>query len=112
MSGHAYSTSACTRPGTVRDGAILKCLNSASRNLAELKGRVASIPNRFYSQDLFNHPYTRVEFVQRDLGVSRLTATKYLDTLAHDGVLEKLRVGRNNYYVNRPLFDLLGRGAG
>lgn len=66
---------------------------------------------RFYSQDLinnlFNHPYTRVEFVQRDLGVSRLTATKYLDALAADGVLEKLRAGRNNYYVNRPLFELL-----
>lgn len=66
---------------------------------------------RFYSQDLinnlFNHPYTRVEFAQRELGVSRLTATKYLDTLAADGILEKLRVGRNNYYVNRPLFALL-----
>ena len=70
---------------------------------------------RFYSQDLinnlFNHPYTRVEFVQRELGVSRQTATKYLDTLAADGVLEKQRIGRNNYYVNRPLFALLGRGA-
>lgn len=70
---------------------------------------------RFYSQDLinnlFNHPYTRVEFAQRELGVSRLTATKYLDILAKDGVLEKRRIGRNNYYVNRPLFALLGRGA-
>ncbi|MFT4256445.1 MAG: Fic family protein [Pseudoxanthomonas sp.] len=68
---------------------------------------------RFYSQDLinnlFNHPYTRVEFVQHDLGVSRLTATKYLDVLARDGVLEKQRVGRNNYYINRPLFALLSQ---
>jgi Fic family protein len=68
---------------------------------------------RFYSQDLinnlFNHPYTRVEFAQRELGVSRLTATKYLDTLAGDGVLDKVRVGRNNYYINRPLFALLSR---
>jgi Fic family protein len=70
---------------------------------------------KFYSQDLinnlFNHPYTRVEFIQNELGVSRLTATKYLDLLARDGVLEKIRLGRNNYYVNRPLFELLGRGA-
>ena len=69
---------------------------------------------RFYSQDLinnlFNHPYTRVEFVQRDLGVSRLTATRYLDKLAEDGVLDKIRVGRNNYYINRPLFALLAHG--
>jgi Fic family protein len=68
---------------------------------------------RFYSQDLinnlFNHPYTRVEFLQRELDVSRLTATKYLDKLAEDGVLRKMRVGRNNYYINQPLFDLLAR---
>lgn len=71
---------------------------------------------KFYSQDLlnnlFSHPYTRVEFMQRELGVSRITATRYLDKLAEDGVLDKLRIGRNNYYVNRPLFELLGRGAG
>lgn len=68
---------------------------------------------RFYSQDLlnnlFNHPYTRVEFLQRELGIARGTATKYLDQLARDGVLDKTRVGRNNYYVNRPLFALLSR---
>ena len=68
---------------------------------------------KFYSQDLinnlFNHPYTRVEFLQRELGIARATATKYLDQLARDGVLDKTRVGRNNYYVNRPLFDLLSR---
>ncbi len=66
---------------------------------------------RFYSQDLinnlFNHPYTRVEFLCRDLGITRVTATKYLDTLAADGVLEKVRIGRNNYYINQPLYGLL-----
>ena len=66
---------------------------------------------KFYSQDLinnlFSHPYTKVEFVQHDLGVARLTATRYLDALARDGVLEKRRIGRTNYYINRPLYALL-----
>jgi Fic family protein len=70
---------------------------------------------KFYSQDLinnlFSHPYTKVEFVQNDLGVSRLTATKYLNTLARDGVLDKRRIGRTNYYVNQPLFALLSGSA-
>lgn len=83
--------------------------------LQETKRRVRD-NYKFYSQDLinnlFNHPCTRVEFVQRELGVSRLTATKYLDILAGDGVLQKRRVGRNNYYVNSPLFDLLSRNEG
>lgn len=71
---------------------------------------------RFYSQDLinnlFSHPYTKVEFVQRELGVSRLTATRYLDTLANDGVLHKRRIGRTNYFINRPLYALLSGEAG
>ena len=62
---------------------------------------------KFYSQDLINnlftHPYTKIDFVQRDLQVSRLTATKYLDALAAGGFLRKQKIGRGNYYVNLAL---------
>ncbi|WP_159322665.1 Fic family protein [Spiribacter roseus] len=67
--------------------------------------------HRFYSQDLINnifrHPYTKVAFLERDLGVSRATATRYLDALAEDGILAKQKLGRENYYVNRDLVSLL-----
>lgn len=98
--------------GTARE--TVATIQAIKTLLQQTKQRVRE-RYRFYSQDLinnlFNHPYTRVEFAQRELGVSRLTATKYLDTLAADGVLEKVRVGRNNYYINRPLFSLLSGGA-
>lgn len=66
---------------------------------------------KFYSQDLINnlfkHPYTKIEFVEKDLNVSRITATKYLDTLAKDGFLEKKKIGRVNYYINTMLYKIL-----
>ncbi len=66
---------------------------------------------KFYSQDLINnifcHPYTKVAFLEADLGVSRATATRYLDTLSKDGILNKHRLGRENYYVNHALVKLL-----
>lgn len=66
---------------------------------------------KFYSQDLINnifrHPYTKVAFVQEDLGVSRATATRYLDALAEGGILVKHRLGRENYYINKKLVRLL-----
>ena len=66
---------------------------------------------RFYSQDLINnlftHPYTKIEFVQRDLKVSRLTATKYLDALAEGGFVQKQKIGRGNYYINVALTAVL-----
>jgi Fic family protein len=58
---------------------------------------------KFYSQELLNnlfaHPYTKIEFLVR--------AANYLNQLASDGVLRKERLGTGNYYVNERLFELL-----
>jgi Fic family protein len=66
---------------------------------------------KFYSQDLLNnlfkHPYTKIEFVVADLGVSRLTAANYLNKLAEDKMLQKEKLGTGNYYVNVELINLL-----
>ncbi len=68
---------------------------------------------KFYSQDLINnlfmHPYTKIEFVQRDLQVSRLTATKYLEALVEGGFVSKQKIGRTNYYINLALNAILRR---
>lgn len=68
---------------------------------------------KFYSQDLINtlfaHPYTKIDFVERDLHVTRLTASKYLEALTDGGFLQKQRVGRSNYYINATLYDILTR---
>jgi len=66
---------------------------------------------KFYSQDLLNnlfkHPYTKIEFIQRDLNVSRITAANYLNQLADDKLLTKKKLGTANFYINDPLFKLL-----
>ena len=55
----------------------------------------------------FTHPYTKIECLERDLGVSRLTATKYLDALAKGGFLTKRKIGRTSYYINVALNAVL-----
>ncbi len=81
--------------------------------MADYKRRLREHPSVRYSQDLLNnlfrHPYTRIEFVQADLGVTRQTAAKYLDQLAEIGFVEKRQQGRNNYYINTPLIELFLR---
>lgn len=79
--------------------------------MAEVKHRMRSQLPKIYSQELLNnlfrHPYTRIEFVQSDLGLkARQTAAKYLDTLAEHGFVEKHQAGRNNYYINTALVRL------
>jgi len=97
---------------TARQG--IATIHAIRDALLDLKHRIRA-RHKFYSQDLINnlflHPYTKIDLLKDDLGVSRLTATKYLDLLAADGILEKRRIGRSNYYINTRLYDIL-TGAG
>ena len=82
--------------------------------MAGMKRRMREDLPKLYSQDLLNnlfrHPYTRIEFVVNDLGVTRQTATKYLDTLAEAGFVEKHKPGRASYYINTALVGLFVEG--
>lgn len=66
---------------------------------------------KLYSQNLLNnlyrYPYTKIEFIENELGVSRITATKYLNQLALAGLVRKQKFGKTNFYINEPLFALL-----
>ncbi|MCY4206381.1 MAG: Fic family protein, partial [Roseovarius sp.] len=78
--------------------------------MASVKRRMRDRLPKLYSQDLLNnlfrHPYTRVEFVVKDLGVTRQTAAKHLDKLADKGFVTKRSSGKHNYYVNDDLVEL------
>jgi len=78
----------------------------------DYKERIQAELPRIYSLDLLNtlfkHPYTKIDFVVRDLKVNRKTAGNYLDTLVNAGYLEKRKIWRSNFYINPPLFILLG----
>jgi Fic family protein len=95
---------ATARQGIVTVGAIRHALLT-------MKHAMRSTHKRIYSQDLlnllFSRPYTRIQFVKEELGISRITATKYLDTLANNGFLERVRIGRVNYYINPALVEIL-----
>ncbi len=94
----------------VTAGQTIATIHAIKAALFDYKHRIRS-GFKFYSQDLINnlftHPYTKIEFVQRDLGVSRVTATKYLDALADGGFVRKHKIGRGNYYINLALNAVL-----
>lgn len=75
------------------------------------KQQIRSNHPKLYSQDLLNnlfkYPYTKIEFIQNDLQISRSTAIRYLDTLVKAGFLTKHKVGRDNFFLNAKLLELL-----
>lgn len=88
-------------------------IRSIRELMKDCKKRIREELPKIYSQELLNnlfrHPYTKIEFVEKDLGVSRLTATKYLDQLTEKGILQKQKRGRTYYFINTPLYELFVR---
>ena len=78
---------------------------------ADYRARIEAEHPNVYTQDLINilffHPYTKIEFLERDLKISRPTAAKYLDILTAAGFVQKQKVGRTNYYTNVALYAIL-----
>lgn len=100
---------------------ILKGVEETSKNTIVIIQSIKELMDRYkkeirtnykkiYSQDLLNnlfkHPYTKIDFLEKDLGISRQTASKYLDALADGGYLKKEKIGRNNLYINVPLYEI------
>lgn len=96
----------------VADTAVttLGLVEGIREQMNRVKHRMRKELPRLYSQDLLNnlfrHPYTRIEFVVKDLRVTRQTAARYLDTLSEHGFVQKHQAGRSNYYINIELVRL------
>lgn len=58
---------------------------------------------------LFNQPYVRIGNVVDECGVSRQTASGWLDALAQAGVLRDVKRGRDRLFVNTQYLKLLTR---
>ncbi len=90
---------------------IIDLIMQITNLLHEQKNLIRPKHPKMYSQDLINnlfqHPYTKIQFLMDDLNISRPTATRYLNTLAKDGILERGRWGRESYYLHTKLIDLL-----
>ncbi|MCX6991336.1 MAG: Fic family protein [Chlamydiae bacterium] len=71
---------------------------------------------KIYSQDLLNaifrHPYTKPSFIERELGLTRVTATRYLNELTRIGLMTKMKFGKEIYFINTQLVELLSRANG
>lgn len=88
----------------------IRLVKGISALMAEYKQTLRPLLGKNYKNDLLNnlffHPYTKIEFIMKDMMVQRKTATKYLDMIVNAGLLEKIKMGRSNYYINMKLIEL------
>ena len=88
----------------------IELVKQISLLMAEYKSILRPLFGQQYKHELINnlffHPYTKIEYMQKDMMVQRKTATKYLDKIVDAGLLQKLKLGRSNYYINTKLMNL------
>lgn len=94
---------------TSRDTAhTIETINALIENtITQAQGKTKAIEREGFVELLFKWPYCKIGIVENELKCSRITATKYLNEIAELGLIERLRIGREYYYINRPLMELL-----
>lgn len=88
----------------------IRLVKGISALMMEYKKKLRPLFGKQYKHELlnnlFSHPYTKIEFIERDMIVQRQTTSKYLDMIVDTGLLSKIKLGRSNYYMNIKLIDL------
>ncbi len=91
-------------------------LHAIRELLDETAAAVRQSMPKIYSRELveliFVHPYCRISDVVAASIAKRQTAAVYLKALAAEGVLEQIKAGRENLYINPPLLALLAEHEG
>ena len=59
-----------------------------------IKEKIPKIYSHELINNLFTHPYTKVEFVTNDIGIHRNTASRYLNQLVDIGLLSKQNLAK------------------
>lgn len=79
---------------------------------SDLMQTLKSTPKLFFDGELvdliFSQPYCRIGHLVDSLGTSRPTAAKYLESLEEAGILRSVVSGRDKYFVNYQMLEILG----
>ena len=88
-------------------------INEINTALQETIETVKNKAQKVYSKELiellFEHPYSKIEFLE-DRGIAkRKAAGRYLHELESLGILELKKIGKENIFINKRLWSILER---
>ncbi len=88
----------------------IRIINKIRDEIVNMKHELRD-KTKLYSKELlealFFEFYTKIPYIQEQLGVSDKTAQKYLDTLVELGFLTSEKIGRERIYKNERLFKII-----
>ncbi len=94
-----------SRDTVTRIEAMRALIDDVSR--AARTGKVKAAEREGFLALLFKWPYCKIGIVALELQCSKITATRYLNEMTDLGVLERVKRGREYYYINTGFMNLL-----
>ena len=89
----------------------IQLINQIDELMQQTAKLIQEKDTKLYSKDLlevlFVHPYTKIEFTEQALNISRKTASTYLNKLVDLGILHPVRMGTSKYFINTQFYQLL-----
>ena len=88
---------------------IQKIYLAQQETLNEIREKAPEICSKEFVELLFEQPYCKISFlIERNIA-KKQTASKYLKKLCDIGILDMIKRGRENYYINLKLWELLAK---
>jgi len=88
-----------------------KIVQIRDQSLNTLEVARKRLPPNVYSKELiellFEQPYCKIQFVVEKGIAKRQTAAEYLNELEKIGILKKKKVGKENLFLNKKLYEIL-----
>ena len=87
---------------------LVKRINEeVSAMTVEIKEKLPKLYTKELIDLLFYEFYTKIQYIEEGLSVSRRTAVTYLQTLEKEGFLVSEKIGKERIYQNKRLYDLV-----
>lgn len=100
--------------------ALRETADETRQRILRIRGLMESVSDKIRAESpgthskelvelIFTHPYCKIRFLEVAGIAKRQTASKYLKELERIGILEGVKVGREVYYVNSGLMEVLAK---
>lgn len=85
--------------------------NTLEETRQNIKKELPGIYSKELVEMLFFEFYTKINYIQSGLGISRKTASSYLNELESAGFLTSQKLGKERVFLNRILFDIVKKSS-
>jgi Fic family protein len=86
---------------------LVTMMDALEKFKSELKNTDKTIYSADLAEVLFSYPYINPTKLANQLGIHRVTASRYLKKIAAKDMLMNINVGKYSFYVNNTLLDIV-----